>query len=62
MEVLSQRLHQRNTDSSEAIEVRLQKATQEMAMADQFDHIITNDNLEQAQSELYRIVADFLNQ
>ena len=62
MEVLSQRLYQRNTDSSEAIEVRLQKATQEMAMADQFDHIITNDNLKQAQSELYRIVADFLNQ
>lgn len=61
MEVLTQRLHQRNTDSIKDIEIRLQKATHEMSMADQFDHIIINDNLEQAQSELYRIVADFLS-
>lgn len=60
MEILTQRLRQRNTDSSEDIEMRLQKATQELAQAHQFDHIIINDNLQQAQSELYRIVADFL--
>jgi len=29
-------------------------------MADQFDHIIINDNLDQAQSELLRIVSDFV--
>jgi guanylate kinase len=61
IETLSQRLRMRNTDSLKDIEVRLQKATQELALADQFDYIITNDNLEQAQSELYRIVADFIN-
>lgn len=60
LEILAQRLHRRNTDSSDDIQTRLQKATQELAMADQFDHIIINDNLDQAQSELLRIVSDFV--
>lgn len=57
---LRKRLIGRNTDSMEKIEERVGKAEQEMLFAPQFDTIIVNDNLSQAQSELKEKVDQFL--
>jgi guanylate kinase len=32
-----------------------------MKLADNFDHIVLNDNLERAQNEVYEMVKSFLN-
>jgi guanylate kinase len=57
---LEKRLIRRGTDSAEKIKMRVAKAKQEMKLADQFDNIITNDYLEQAENKIYSIVNGFL--
>ena len=59
VEELEKRLIARGTDKPEKIKMRVEKAAHEMKMADQFDHIIINDNLERAQAEAYNIVKAF---
>lgn len=61
VEELRRRLVGRATDSPEKIEQRLAKASLELTYAPQFDYVLVNDNLETAQSEAERVVADFLN-
>lgn len=58
---LEKRLLSRATDDRSRIKIRIDKAIEEMKLADQFDHIIINDNLEQAQNEVYEMVKSFLN-
>ena len=60
LEVLAQRLNQRGTDDASSIQKRLDKAAFEMTFAPQFDHIIINDQLENAQRELEATVRQFL--
>jgi guanylate kinase len=55
-EQLRQRLEKRGTDSSEAIEMRLEVAKQELAAQDEFPHIVINDDLGRAADELEGIV------
>ncbi len=62
VEELQRRLQGRGTDSAEAIEKRIAKATIELAMAPQFDKVVVNDQLPIALSEAKAIVADFLAQ
>ena len=50
----------RGTDSAEAIDGRIAKASYEMTFAPQFDHIVVNDNLQKAEKETYEIVKKFL--
>ena len=57
---LLRRLVGRQTDSAEAIENRLAKASYELTFADKFDRIIVNDNLEKAEQEAYEIVKEFI--
>ena len=57
---LEERLRNRKTETEEKIQMRLNKAEQEMATAHQFDVIIKNDNLQQALQEAERIVTDFI--
>jgi len=57
---LRRRLEGRGTDTPEAIENRLAKAEYEMTFAPQFDHIVVNDDLEQAKQQTLRLVEDFL--
>jgi guanylate kinase len=52
MEELERRLAQRGTDSAEAIEQRLKNAKGEMARSKWYHHVIVNDNLDRAISEL----------
>ena len=49
---LERRLRSRQSDSPEAIARRLERATVEIAAADEFDRKITNDNLEEAIAEI----------
>lgn len=60
-EELEKRLLQRATDDKSKIKVRVEKAIEEMKLAEKFDHIVINDNLEHAQKEVYEMVRDFLN-
>ena len=59
---LEKRLRARGTDSEERIAHRLQKAKQELITADQFDHIILNDDLNKAKQEVLELVEKFLAQ
>lgn len=42
--------------------MRVAKASIELATAPQFDHIIVNNNLNEALDEAYHLVDDFVNQ
>jgi guanylate kinase len=57
LEELERRLRRRGDTSDEDIEDRLEIARSEMAEApDLFDHIVVNDNLDEAVSELERLI------
>jgi len=61
IEVLKNRLLKRGTDSLEIINDRIRKAEYEITFAPQFDKIIVNDVLEDAQAEALATVKDFLD-
>lgn len=56
MEELERRLARRGTDSPEAIEQRLKNAKAEMAESKWYHHVIVNDDLDRAISELKAII------
>jgi guanylate kinase len=58
---IEKRLINRATDDRSKIKVRVEKAIEEMKLADNFDHIVTNDNLERAKNEVYEMVKSFLS-
>ncbi|MBO6082009.1 MAG: guanylate kinase [Bacteroidales bacterium] len=60
VEVLRDRLIKRGTDTMEAIEDRVAKASEEMTYAPKFDKILINDDLETAFREVEKMVDDFL--
>lgn len=61
IEVLKNRLLKRGTDSLEIINDRIRKAEYEITFAPQFDKIIVNDVLEDAQAQALAAVNAFLN-
>lgn len=61
VEELRRRLEKRGTDTSEAIENRLAKASYELTFADKFDFVVVNDDLEKAKADTLEIVNNFLN-
>ena len=61
VETLRQRLVKRGTDSPEAIAERVEKASQEMEYAPQFDYVLINDDLATAFGEVEKVVEDFLD-
>lgn len=48
LEILSQRIHERGTDTEEVIQQRLAQITNELSMTHQYDYIVVNDVLEDA--------------
>ncbi|MBI4041853.1 MAG: guanylate kinase [Deltaproteobacteria bacterium] len=52
MEELERRLRGRRTESEEALKIRLQRAEKEMAEADNYDSVVTNDSLERAVNKI----------
>lgn len=57
---LEKRLQKRGTDNPEKIKMRVEKAAEEIKLADQFDNIVVNDRLEEAEYEVYSIVKSFI--
>ena len=58
---LRSRLEGRGSDSADQIQTRLDKAEYEMTFAPQFDHVVVNDNLEEAKAETLKLIRNFLD-
>ena len=54
-------LKKRKTESEDKINMRIAKASAELATAPLFDVIVENDNLENALKEAHKLVDDFVN-
>lgn len=61
VEELKIRLKKRKTESDEKINMRIAKASVEMATAPRFDYIILNDTLEHALEEAERLVVEHIS-
>lgn len=59
---LRERLEHRGTDAPDVIEERIARAAYELSFASQFDKVIVNDQLEKAQTEVWKAVTDFLQE
>lgn len=60
LEVLKQRLTDRNTESEESLHERISKAEHELSFASQFDVVLTNDDLQLTFSKAEQLIKDFL--
>ncbi|MGZ5289179.1 MAG: guanylate kinase [Actinomycetota bacterium] len=56
LEELASRLRGRGTESEERIATRLEKADWELAQRGSFDHVVVNDDLEHASSQVAAII------
>lgn len=56
LEVLRERLTNRGTENAEVIERRLARAKMEMEMAVVYDHIVVNDNLDIATTQVESLI------
>ena len=57
---LRRRLENRGTDAPEVIDQRIARAEFELTFADQFDKIVVNDDLAQAEQDALKLVKDFI--
>lgn len=62
IEVLRERLISRGTDSQEAIDKRVEKASEELTYANKFDVVLINDILVTTLQQAEKIVDDFYNE
>lgn len=62
VEELRKRLESRGTENADSINTRVSKASYELSFADQFDHVVVNDNLDKACKEAEAIVRKFLEE
>ncbi len=53
---LAKRLRGRNTEASEAVELRLENAAKEMGAARKYDYLVVNDNLDEAVNTLKSVI------
>lgn len=60
IKILEERLRARKTESEEKIKIRIQKATDEMRRAKEFDYILENNDLNLAVKEIKEVVLKFL--
>ncbi len=61
LEALETRLRGRGTDTEENIQTRLSKAQYEMSFKQHFNHIIINDNLDEACKKTASLIYNFIN-
>ena len=57
---LKRRLETRSTETSEKIQMRVDKAKRELDYASKFDFILINDNLDQAKKESQQLINNFI--
>jgi len=60
IEELRNRLIIRSTDNENTIKKRIEKAVFELSFVDQFDIILLNDNLLEAEEKAYKLVSDYI--
>lgn len=58
---LARRLASRGTETEESLQTRINKAEYEMSFSHHFDHIVVNDDLQEACKEAEKLVSEFLN-
>ena len=58
---LEKRLINRGTDKPEKIKMRVEKAAEEIGLAGEFDHIVVNNYLEEAEAEVKELIVDFIS-
>jgi guanylate kinase len=56
---LEQRLRQRGDDDEATIALRLRNAQAEMDQKDMYRHVLVNDDLDQAKSELIALIDNY---
>lgn len=56
LEVLEQRLRNRQSDSESDIRTRVSKAEHELSYADKYDFVVVNDDLDRAAEELEQLI------
>jgi guanylate kinase len=61
LEELEKRLRGRKTDNDEVIRIRLKNAEKELQYKHKYNHIIVNDELENAVSELKKVILSYKN-
>lgn len=62
VEVLRQRLESRGTESADTLQLRLDRAASELALAHEFDITIVNDDLQTAVAEAKAAITQFIRQ
>jgi len=60
-ETLIDRLKSRKTESKEAIEKRMRRVSEEYSLADKYDYIILNNNLEETVDSISRIIEPYIH-
>ncbi|MEK6614797.1 MAG: guanylate kinase [Bacteroidota bacterium] len=60
VEILELRLKQRQTETPESLAKRITKAKEEILVADQFDKILVNENLDKACADAEKLAGEFL--
>lgn len=61
IQVLEERLRKRQTDTEDKIQLRLAKAAEELSHAQDFDHVVVNDELSTAIEAVERIVQKLIS-
>ena len=59
LEELEKRLRGRSTETEEKLRGRLKKAAEELTYAPQFDHVVVNDDVERAASEIISLIHSY---
>lgn len=57
---LERRLKKRKSESTEAIKARLKIAEKELMYAGRFDHVVINDDVEEAYNETKKLITNFI--
>lgn len=61
IETLKERLISRGSETEESLKLRLERAKKEMTYKNKFDHVVVNDDLDEAYSELKSIITTFID-
>ena len=59
---LKKRLKNRDSETDSNIKIRIDKAKDEILLADKFDYVVENDILEKSYKEVYKLVNNFINE
>ncbi|MBR1673280.1 MAG: guanylate kinase [Fretibacterium sp.] len=59
LEELERRLRNRGTEGGEELRLRLKNAAEELQRAGEYDHVVVNDNLDEASLTLRKIILDY---